>query len=51
MILKILFWLGIVLILGIFLLVLSIIHYVKVCKQFIKENQLEDYVDKGEWLN
>lgn len=51
MIFKILFWLGIILILGIALLILAIIHYVKVCKRFIKENNLEEYTDKGEWLN
>lgn len=51
MIFKVLFWLSLILFLGIALLILAIIHYVKVCKQFIKENNLEEYTDKGEWLN
>lgn len=51
MIFKILFWLGIILTFGIALLILAIIHYVKVCNQFIKDNNLEKYTDKGEWLN
>ena len=51
MIFKILFWLGIILAFGIALLTLAIIHYVKVCNQFIKDNNLEEYTDKGEWLN
>ena len=51
MIFKVLFWLGIVLAVGIALLMFAIIHYVKVCKKFIKDNNLEEYTDKGEWLN
>lgn len=51
MIFKVLFWLSFIFILGIALLILGIIHYVKVCKEFIKENNLEEYIDKGEWLN
>lgn len=51
MIFKVLFWVSLILVLGIALLILAIIHYFKVCKKFIKENNLEEYTDKGEWLN
>lgn len=51
MIFKVLFWLGFISVLGINLLIVAIIHYVKVCRRFIKENNLEEYTDKGEWLN
>ena len=51
MIFKILFWIGVISVLGIVLLIFAIIHYVNVCRRFIKENNLEEYIDKGEWLN
>lgn len=48
---KVLFWIAFSLVVGIGLLILAIIHYFKVCREFIKKEGLEEYQDKGEWFN
>lgn len=44
-------WFIFIMIIGIMLLVLAIIHYFKVCKDFIEKEGLEDYQDNEEWFN
>lgn len=51
MIIKILFWLFIILLAGILILAAAIIHKIRVWKQFINQAQLEEYTDNEEWLN
>lgn len=51
MIFKILFWLSFILVVGIILLVLAIIHYFKVCREFIEREGLEEYQNNEEWFN
>lgn len=48
---KVLIWLLGILIFGIGILILSIIHYFKVCKEFIKKEGLEEYQNNEEWFN